>query len=219
MHQAIGGAANGQQHPKRIFKRISGEDALNTQTTFSQLYSLRASAFGHPHSVGGDSRRRSAAGHRHAQRLGDTSHGAGGPHHRTRAHTGHQAVIDLVFFILIHLASAVACPVAAAVCASAHPLTTVRAGQHRAGDELDGRQTSRGCAHELCWHGFVTAANQHHRVHGLGTQHFLGVHGHEVAQIHAGGRSKTFMQRDGGEGHGQATCQQDATLERLDQLR
>ena len=54
MQQAIGGAANGQQHPKRIFKRISGEDALNTQTTFSQLYGLRARQFGHPHSVGGD---------------------------------------------------------------------------------------------------------------------------------------------------------------------
>ena len=94
----------------------------------------------------------------------------------------------------------------------------MRAGQHRTRDKLNRRQTSGRRPHQLCWHSFVAAANQNHRVHGLGTQHFLGVHGHEVAQIHAGGRSKAFMQGNGGKGHGQATGEQNAAFQGFDQL-
>src|SRR5260221_7484979 len=40
-------------------------------------------------------------------------------------------------------------PVAAAVRAGAHALAAVRAGEHRPGDQLDGRDAGRGRAHQL----------------------------------------------------------------------
>ena len=95
----------------------------------------------------------------------------------------------------------------------------MRACEHRTSDQLNRWQAHRSCAHQLRRHCLVATTDQHNGIHGLGTQHFLRVHGHEVAQIHAGGLRKALMQGDGGEVHRQTTRHQDAPLHCLHQLR
>jgi hypothetical protein len=90
--------------------------------------------------------------------------------------------------------------------------------QHRAGDELDRGHVGRGRAHQLRRHRLVAAADQHHGVHRLGADHLLGVHRHEVAQVHAGGGAKLSWIEIVGKPSA-AARQHDAALERLDQLR
>ena len=95
----------------------------------------------------------------------------------------------------------------------------MRAREHGAGYELDAGQSSRGCAHQLGRHSFVAAANHDNGIHGLSANHFLCVHGHEVAQVHAGRLGKTLPDGDRWEIHGQTACEHDAPLDRFDQLR
>ncbi len=174
---------------------------------------------GHAHAVGGDGRGRGAAGHHHAQRFGNAGHRAGRAHDGTGAHAGDELVVHVGDLDGVDFLGAVAAPVAAAVGACAHALAAVRAGQHRPGDQLDGGYACRGGTHQLRRHGLVAAADQHDGVHRLRADHLLGVHGHEVAQVHAGGLGKAFVHRDGGKVHRQAAGQHDAALDGLDELR
>ena len=89
------------------------------------------------------------------------------------------------------------CPVAAAIRACAQALAAPVSGQHWPGDEVDGGHGRGSCGHELGWQGFVAAAEQHDCVHGLGGDHFLGCHGHEVAVEHGGGGEEDFAEGKG----------------------
>ena len=57
MHQAVGGAANRQQHPKCILKSIGGQDLANAQAGAGKLNSLGAGEFSYPHAICRDGRR------------------------------------------------------------------------------------------------------------------------------------------------------------------
>ncbi|MNS53029.1 hypothetical protein D3C72_857720 [compost metagenome] len=216
---AVGGPANRQQYAQGIFNGLAVDDLVGRQARRGHGDGGGAGAFGHAHAVGGDGRGGRAARHHHAQRFGDAGHGAGRAHHRTGAHAGDQLVVDVGDLGRVDLVGAVAAPVAAAVGAGADPFATVRAGQHRPRDQLNGGHAGGRRAHQLGGHGLVAAADQHHGVHGLRADHFLGVHGHEVAQVHAGGLREALVHRNGREVHGQAARQHDAALDGFDQLR
>ena len=219
VHQAIGGAANGQQHPQGVFKRSRCEDLVDRQAVNGHLHGPRPGFFGNPDAVCRHGGRRGATGHRHAQRLGDAGHGAGGAHHRAGAHAGDQLVVHISDFFGVNFFGAELGPITTAIGAGTYAFTAVRAGQHGAGDELDGRQPGRGGSHQLGWHGFVATTDQHHGIHRLRLEHLFGVHRHQVAQEHAGGRGKTFMDADGGEIHRQAAGHEHPAFDSLDQLR
>src|SRR5690606_40990861 len=53
-------------------------------------------------------------------------------------------------------------PESSAVGTGAHALAAVRAGEHGAGDQLDGGHAGRGRAHELGGHGLVAARSEEH---------------------------------------------------------
>ena len=214
----VGRAADGQQHAHGVLEGGFGEDLVDGEAAARHLHRHFATALGNAHALGRHRRWRRAAGHRHAQGLGDAGHGAGRAHHRAGADAGHELLVDSGDLFTVDVLGTKACPVAAAVGAGADALRAVRARQHRPGDELHRRQARRGRAHQLRRHRLVATADQHHGVHRLRAQHLLGVHGHEVAQVHAGGLRKAFVQRDGGEGHRQATRQHDAALHRFDEL-
>ena len=59
-------------------------------------------------------------------------------------------------------------------------------------------------AEAMSWAGrvLVAASEQHDRVHGLGGDHFLGCHGHEVAVEHGGGGEEDFAEGKGSERRG-----------------
>ena len=219
MHDAIGRPANRQQHPPSIFKGIGRQDAVNGQAIDGHLHRTRAGFLGDAHALSGHGGWGCTTRDGHAQGLGNAGHGAGGAHHRAGAHTGYQLLVDFVLFCAVDGVGAKLRPVAAAIGARTHARAPVRSGQHRAGDQLNGRQAGRGCAHQLRGHGFVATANQHHRVHRLGADQFFGLHGHHVAQIHAGGGGKTLVDGHGGEIHRQTPGEHHAAFDRLDQLR
>lgn len=66
--------------------------------------------------------------------------------------------------------------------------------------------------------GLLTS-NQDHSVTRLGFDHLLRVHAHQVAQVHACGRGKGFMDADGGKIHGQSATQLHTSLYSIDKLR
>ena len=119
---------------------------------------------------------------------------------------------------LRNLAGPIFGPKAPAVGAGAEPFAVVGHRQHRPADELDGRQVGRGGAHQQRRHGLVAGADQHHRVHRLRADHFLGVHRHQVAEHHAGGMQKDLAERDGREIERQAAGGNDAAFDCLDQF-
>ena len=140
MDDAIGRPPNRQQHPPCVFKGIWGQDAVNGQAIDGHLHSTCAGFLGNAHALSGHGRGRRATGNRHAQGFGNAGHGAGGAHHRAGAHAGHQLLVDLVLLGAVNGAGAKLRPIAAAIGACAHARAPVRAGQHGAGDELDGGQ-------------------------------------------------------------------------------
>ncbi len=82
----------------------------------------------------------------------------------------------------------------------------------------DSRQVYAGGGHNLGGKSLVASADEHHRIHGLGTDHFLRIHGHQVAQKHGGGVGETFTNRNGGEHHRQSARQQYPALYAFDQI-
>ena len=164
---------------------------------------------------GGD---RGGAGQRHAERLGDRGHGRGRAHHRAGAGGGDEAALDLLDLGLAHAAGAVLHPELAAIGAGADAVLAPAAGHLRPADELDRGLAGAGGAHELRRHGLVAAAHQHDRVHRLGADHLLGVHRHQVAELHRVRRQRRFVQRDGRELEREPAGRRDAALDRLDQL-
>ena len=109
-------------------------------------------------------------------------------------------------------------PVAAAVGAGAEPLALVVAGDHRPGHHQDRRHVGARRAHQQRRHRLVAAADQHHRIQRLRADHLLGVHRHQVAQVHAGRIRERLVQRDRRELDRQPAREHDAALHRLDQL-
>jgi hypothetical protein len=73
----------------------------------------------------------------------------------------------------------------------------VRTGQHGTRHELDRRNARRHRAHQLGGHGLVAPSDQHDGVHRLGADHFLRVHRHEVAQVHAGRMREALVDGNG----------------------
>ena len=119
---------------------------------------------------------------------------------------------------LVELAGAELRPELAAVGAGADAVVLVARGHLRAADQLDGGLAGAGRAHQLRRHGLVAAAHQHHRVHRLGADHLLGVHGHEVAELHGVGGERGLVQRDGGELERQPAGRRHAALDGVEQL-
>lgn len=93
------------------------------------------------------------------------------------------------------------------------------ARHHRSRDEVQDGLVRRDAAHELRGRRLVAAANQHHGVARLRANHFLRVHAHEVAQVHARWAGKRLVQADGGKVHRQAAGELHAALDGVDELR
>ena len=93
------------------------------------------------------------------------------------------------------------------------------AGHHRAGDQRDGGPIGGHRAHQLRRHGLVAAAHQHHRIHRLRADHFLGVDGHQVAVFQAGRCEEHFAQRNGREFQRQRAGREHAAFHRRQESR
>ena len=156
-----------------------------------------AGGFGGAQAVGMDGGNRSGAGQADAERFGQARHGRRGAHHRAGAGRHGELTLDLVDFLVVNIAGAIARPVAAAVGAGAEPLAAMPSGHHRARDQRDRRPVGRHRSHKLCRHGLVATAHQHNRVHRLRADHLLGIDRHQVAILEAGRCQENFTERDG----------------------
>ena len=152
-----------------------------------------------------------------AERLDEAAHGAGRAHDHAGALGRSQTPADNLHLILVHGTGPVVPPEAAAVGAGSEHLALVVADEHRSRDQLDRRHVGTHRRHQLRRHGLVAAADQHHRIHRLGPDHLLRVHGHEVAQEHAGWTGEGLVDGDRRELHREPPCQHDTPLHRLDQ--
>ena len=169
-----------------------------------------------PVGVGGG--RRGAHRQRQAQGFDDAGHGARGPHHHAGADRRSEAAADQLDLSNVDDAGAVLPPKPAAIRASPQNFTFMMTHHHRPGRYHNCGKIGAGGGHNLGREGLIAAADQHHRVHGLRTNHFLGVHRHQVAQEHRGGVGKTLADRDGGKHHRQAACEHNTALYALDQV-
>lgn len=93
------------------------------------------------------------------------------------------------------------------------------AGEHRTRDELHGWHAGRGRTHELRGDRLVATADEYDGVHRLGANHLLGVHRHEVAQIHAGRVSEAFVDGNRRKLDRQSARKHHAALHRSDEVR
>ena len=218
MQYRIGRAADRHQHPQRILDRIGVTIRSGVSLERGKLHRGAAGRFGGAQPVGMDRRDRRAAGQDHAERLGDRSHRARRSHHRAGPGGRREVAFDLVDLVAVDLAGAVPGPEPPAIGAGAEPLAMPARGQHRPGDEPDGRPVGRDRAHQLGRHGLVAAADQHDRIHRLGADHLLGVDRHQVAEHQAGRAEKHLAERDRRKGQRQPAHRQHAALDRLDQL-
>ena len=162
--------------------------------------------------------RRGAHGQRQTQRLDDAGHGAGRAHDHAGADRRGEAAADQLDLGNVDGAGAVLRPEPAAIRAGAQHFAPMMAHHHRPGGHHDGRQIGAGGGHDLRRQGLVATADQHHRVHRLGTDHFLRIHRHQVAQEHRGGMSETLADGNGGKHHRQAAREHDSALYALDQV-
>ena len=121
-------------------------------------------------------------------------------------------------FVGIDLLCPIPGPEAAAIGARTDAFRAVRSREHRAGHQRNGRHAGGSGAHQLRGHRLVAAADEHHGVHRLRTDHLLGVHRHQVAHVHARRLGEALVDRDGREFHRQSACKHDAALHRLDEL-
>ena len=162
MDDGVGRPANGEQHAQRVLESFRCEDPIGGQTRFLQSpprfdpcapqRATRSAVTAGGDAPPGSIMPRSA--------LGDAGHRAGRAHHRTGADAGNERVAHKRDFLRVDFVGAKASPVPAAIGARAHALATVRSGQHRARDELDGGHARGRRAHELRRHGLVAAADE-----------------------------------------------------------
>ena len=141
-----------------------------------------------------------------------------GAHDGAGAGRDRQPSLDGLDLIGVDRAGAVLRPEAPAVGARPKPLTLVAARRHRPSDELDGGEAGGGRAHQLRRHGLIAAADQHDRVHRLGTDHLLGVHRHEIAVHHAGRVEEHLAERDGRKRPRKRAGRKHPARDRLDEL-
>ena len=166
-------------------------------------------------------RRRNGRAHRQrqAERFGDAGHGAGGAHHHAGADRRREPAVDGLDLDVVDFAGAVFAPQPPAIGAGAEHLALVMTDHHRPDRNHHGRQIGGDRRHDLRRQGLVAAADHDHRVHRLGADHLLGIHRHQIAQVHRGRMRKAFGDRDGREHHRHRARQHHAALHRLDDLR
>ena len=220
MDQAVGRSADRLQHdlgvaergPRQQFARAR---CLGQRHRGGDL----AARFGEAKALG--MRRRYGRAHRQrqAERFGDAGHRAGGAHHHAGADRGRETAVDGFDLDLVDFAGAELGPQPAAIGAGAQHFALVMPDHHRAHRNDDGRQVGADRGHDLRRQRLVAAADHDHRVHRLGADHLLGIHRHQVAQIHRGRKRKAFGDRDGRKHHRHRAVQHDAAFHRLDDLR
>ena len=219
VNDAVGRSADREQDAQRVLDGFAGEDLVGCQPQADHRDRLRAGPLRDSNAIGGHGGRGCGAGHHHAERLRNAGHRARGSHHRAGAYARNELIVDGIDFLPADFVAAESRPEAATVGARADALAAVRSGEHRTGDELDRRHVGRNRAHQLRGNRLVTAADQHHRIHRLRADHFLGVHRHEIAQVHAGRMRKALVDGNRRKVDRDATGQHDAALHRLDELR
>ena len=219
MDDPVGRAADRLQHHHGIADRPRRDDLPRPRAAGdSHGGGEVAGGLRQAQTLGMDAGDGGAAGKRQAEGLGDEGHGAGGAHHHAGAGRGRQAAADRLDFGRIDLAGPEAAPEAAAIGAGAQHLALVMADDHRPHGDDHRRLVGADRPHHLGRQGLVAAADQHHGIHGLGADHLLAVHRHQIAQQHAGGMGEGLMQADGGKDHGQRAGEHDPALHRLDDL-
>ncbi len=164
-------------------------------------------------------RNRRAHRQRQTQRLGDAGHRARGAHHHAGADRRRQPPVDGLNLDVVDFARAVFAPQPPAIGAGAQHLALVMPDHHRPDGNDNGRQIGRDRGHDLRRQGLVAAADHDNGVHRLGADHLLGIHRHQIAQIHRGRMRKTFGDRNGRKHHRHRAGQHHAALHRLDDLR
>ena len=218
MNDRIGRAAEREQHAQRVLDRFRVDQLRWLKFRADQLDRRGAGRLGGAQAIRVHGRDRRGAGQADAERFGEAGHGRGGAHHRAGAGGHRELAFDLGDFVGIDVAGAIARPEAAAIGAGAEPLAAVPAGHHRAGDQRDGGPVGGHRAHQLRRHGLVAAAHQHHRIHRLRADHFLGVDRHQVAVFEAGRREEHFAERNGREFQRQRAGGEHAAFHRRQQL-
>ena len=219
MQDAVGRAADREQHAERILDR-SGRHDLTRRRAAALRHRDRAHAarLARAQPVGVHRRDGRGARQHHAERLGEARHGARRAHHRACARGGGETRLDAPDLGLVDAPAAVLGPEAPAVGAGAKARLAVAPGHHRSGDHQERRLVGRKRAHQQRRHGLVAAADQDDRIHRLGADHLLDVHAHEVAEHQAGRAEERLAERDGRELERKAARREHAALDRRDQL-
>ena len=220
MDQPVGRSADRLQHHLRIAeRRLRQELARFWALGLGHLGGNFAAGLRRTKTLG--VRRRDGRAHRQrqAERLGNAGHGRSGSHHHTGADRRCEPAVDRLDLDVVHLAGAVFRPQPSAIGAGAEHLALVMADHHRPDRNHHGWQVGRDRGHDLRRQRLVAAADHDHGIHRLGADHFLGIHRHQIAQIHRGRERKTFGDRDGRKHHRHRARQHHAAFYGLDDLR
>ncbi|MCY1231622.1 hypothetical protein D9M72_440770 [compost metagenome] len=218
MDDRVGGTAHRHGDGDGVLVRLARLDALRRQVFPHHVDDAAAGLGTHADVIGIGGRDRGRAGQRHADRFGDSGHGAGRAHRHAGAVAARDAAFDADPLRLADIARAAFVPVLPGVRAGAQHVALVVAAQHRAGWHEDGWYARAGGAHQQARRGLVAAAHQHGTVDGMGADQLFGLHREEVAIEHGCRLDRAFRQRDRRQFDREAARLQDAALDVVDAL-
>ena len=202
MNKTVGRAADRLHHDLGIPERRRRQDLARLRSLgFRHRRRHFSACFGGTKALGMRRRDRRAHRQRQAKRLGHASHRARRPHHHAGADRWREPPVDRLDLTIVDLAGAVLRPQPPAIGAGPQHLALVMPDNHRPDGNDNGRQIGADRGHDLRRQGLVASADHDDGVHRLGADHLLGIHRHQVAQIHRGRKCKALGDRDGRKHH------------------
>ena len=210
MDRRIGRAANGRIGDDGVLESLAGKDVSGLEVFMHQGDRAHAGFIGDLPTLAVRRRDRSAAGQRHAKRLGQRIHGRCGAHGVAMADRRRRRRHDVEEFLVADLAGGVVFARLPDDGAGAGAFALPPAVQHRPAGQHDGRDVNAGRSHNAGRRGLVAAGGEDDAVERVAVQNFDQAEISEIA-VERGGRPLAgFLDRMHREFKGDAAGRRDA---------
>ena len=207
------------KHRERIEKRRPREQLFRKAFCASYRNGHASRPHTHAQSIPRTRKRCRPTRNHQTQRLHHTRHRRSSPHNHTRPRRTAKRLGHTFDLLLAQFTSAKLRPIAATISTRTQSLTMPGTGSHRARHHLNSGNISRSSRHQLRRHSLIATPHQHHRIHRLRRNQFLGLHRQQIPKKHRRRRKENLIQRNRGKHKRQATTFKNPAFNRLDQIR
>ncbi len=211
----VGRSADRGKDAYGVLEGLEGENVRQPHVLAHELDHPPARPLGEGVTARVDGGEGGSAGQLYAERLGEAGHRRGRAHRHAVPEAAHGAGLEVEEVLAGDRPGTRLLALAPQIGSRAELLGAAVGAQLWAAGEHDRRQVDAGGAHQLRRRGLVAPGEQHHTVERVGTQHFLDVHRHEVAQEHRRRPQHLLAERDRRELEGESARLPHAPLDRF----